>query len=245
MKANSFAVRNAKEILRDRLNLGFGIGFPVVLLLLLTLIQSNVPVALFAIGHLSPGVAVFGLSFISLFSGVIIAKDRSSSFMLRLFTSPMTAKDYILGYTMPLVPMAVAQTAVCYLVAFALGLEISANVLLAVVVTLPAAFMFIALGLLCGSVFNDKQVGGVCGALLTNVSAWLSGTWFDLALVGGAFEKMANLLPFSHAVNAGRFAIAGEYSRIMPELAWVIGYAVVLFALAAFVFMKKMNSDNA
>lgn len=244
MKITSFAARNVKEILRDKLNLAFGIGFPVILLLLLSLIQSNVPVELFSIEKLSPGVAVFGLSFISLFSGIIISKDRTSSFMLRLFTSPMTAKDYILGYTLPLIPMAAAQILFCFLVAFALGLDITIHVLLATVVMIPAAILYISLGLLCGSVFNDKQVGGVCGALLTNVSAWLSGTWFDLELVGGSFKKLADLLPFSHAVNAGRFAIAGDYSRIMPELAWVTGYAILLFALAVFVFMKKMNSDR-
>ena len=85
MKMLSFASRNSKEILRDRLNLAFGIGFPIVLLLLLSLIQSNIPVELFAIEKLSPGVAVFGLSFISLFSGMVIARDRTRSFMLRLF----------------------------------------------------------------------------------------------------------------------------------------------------------------
>lgn len=243
MKVMNFAVRNIKEILRDKINLAFGIGFPVVLLLLLTLIQSNIPVELFTMDKLAPGIAVFGLSFIALFSGIIIAKDRTSSFMLRLFTSPMTSRDFIFGYTLPLIPMAVAQMTVCFIVAFFLGLSVSFNVILCIIVLIPAAVVFIALGLLCGSVFNDKQVGSVCGALLTNVSAWLSGTWFDLELVGGTFKKIADALPFSRAVNAGRFALAGEYSKIMPELVWVIAYAVLLLALAIFVFMKKMSSD--
>ncbi len=244
MKMSSFAIRNAKELIRDRLNLAFGIGFPVIVLLMLTLIQSNVPVELFSIKNLTPGIAVFGLSFISLFSGMIIAKDRTSSFMLRLFTSPMKARDYILGYTLPLIPMAALQISVCFIVAVLLGLEISVNMLLALIVLMPAALMYITIGLLCGSIFTDKQVGGVCGALLTNGSAWLSGAWFDVDLVGGAFKAIANALPFLHAVNAGRYALNGEYGRIMPELAWVIGYAVALTALAIIAFTKKMNSDN-
>lgn len=92
MKTLSFSVRNTKEILRDKLNLAFGLGFPVVVLLL-SLIQSNIPVELFAIDKLAPGIAVFGLSFISLFSGMLIAKDRTSAFMLRLFASPMMARQ--------------------------------------------------------------------------------------------------------------------------------------------------------
>ncbi|AEE91047.1 ABC-2 type transporter [Tepidanaerobacter acetatoxydans Re1] len=244
MKTLAFASRNSKEILRDRLNLAFGIGFPVVLLLLLTIIQSNIPVVLFPIDQLTPGIAVFGLSFISLFSGLLIAKDRTSSFMLRLFTAPLTSSDFIFGYTLPLLPMAILQVAVCFAVAFFLGLGVSINVVLAIIVLTPAALLFIAIGLLCGSLFNEKQVGGVCGALLTNLSAWLSGTWFDLDLVGGAFKVVAGALPFVHAVKAGRAALSGNYSSIFPDLWWVIVYAVVIMVVAILVFTRKMNSDN-
>ena len=244
MKLLVFASRNRKEIIRDPLNLAFGIGFPLVLLLLLSAIQANIPVSLFEIEELAPGIAVFGLSFFSLFSGTLIAKDRSTSFLMRLFSSPLSASDFILGYTLPILPMAIIQCALCFIASFFLGLSMNPNVLLALVVLIPTAVLFIGIGLLAGSVFTDKQVG-VCGALLTNISAWLSGTWFDLSLVGGAFKKIAYLLPFAHAVNATRAAIAGDYATIFPHLWWVIGYAVVIFAFAVIIFRKKMNSDNA
>ncbi len=187
MKVMVFASRNTKEMLRDKINLAFGLGFPIILLLLLTAIQSNVPVELFQLDSLTPGIAVFGLSFISLFSGMLIAKDRTSSFMLRLFTSPLKASHFIFGYTLPLLPMAIAQIIVCFVVALFLGLTFNLRILLTIIVLIPAAVLFIAIGLLCGSLFSDKQVGGICGALLTNLTAWLSGTWFDLDLVGGGF----------------------------------------------------------
>lgn len=244
MKALGFAGRNAKEMLRDKLTLIFGIGFPVVLMLLLSFIQSNIPVDLFVIDHLSPGIVVFGFSFIALFSGLVIAKDRSGSFMLRLLTSPMKASDFILGYTLPLIPMFLAQSVLCFIVAFILGLDVSLKVLLCIVVLIPAGMVFVSLGLICGCIFNDKQVGGICGALLTNISAWLSGTWFDLKLVGGVFEDIAMFLPFARAVEAGRAALAGDYSEIMPHLVWVIGWAVLLYILAVIVFMGKMRSDK-
>lgn len=245
MRLRAFASRNLKEMVRDKLNLAFGLGFPVILLLLLSAIQANVPAELFIIEQLTPGIAVFGLSFISLFSGMVIAKDRTSSFMMRLFTSPMTSSDFILGYTLPLIPLAIAQMLVCFIVAVFLGLDITVNILLCILVTIPAAVVFIAIGLLCGSVFTDKQVGGVCGALLTNLSAWLSGTWFSLDLVGGAFKTVAELFPFVHAVDAGRAALNGNYSEIFPDLCWVIGYAVALTVAAVFVFKKKMNGDSS
>jgi ABC-2 type transport system permease protein len=241
---NAFAVRTTKEILRDPLTLAFGLGFPVVLLLLLTAIQRNIPVSLFELDQLTPGIAVFGLSFISLFSATLISKDRTTSFLMRLFASPMRAADYILGYTLPLLPMALLQIALCYGTAMLLGLRFTPNILLAIVVALPAALLFIGIGLLCGSVFTDKQVGGICGALLTNLSAWLSGTWFDLNLVGGAFKAISYALPFARAVEAGRAAMAGDFGAILPHLWWVLAYALVVLAFAVLAFRRKMHRDN-
>jgi len=242
--SNAFAGRTFKEILRDPLNLAFGLGFPLVLLLLMTAIQANIPVSVFELDLLTPGMAIFGLSFVALFSATLISKDRTTSFLMRLFASPLSASGYIAGYTLPLIPLSLMQTLICYACAAALGMKMTVNVLLAILTTLPSALLFIGIGLLCGSVLNDKQVGGICGALLTNLSAWLSGTWFDLSLVGGTFQKIAYLLPFAHAVDAGRAAVAGEYAAIMPHLWWVIGYAAVMFAVAVVVFRRKMHRDN-
>jgi ABC-2 type transport system permease protein len=243
MRLLVFASRNRKELLRDPLNLAFGIGFPLVLLLLLSAIQRNVPVNLFKIDQLAPGIAVFGLSFIALFSGTLIAKDRTTSLLVRLFASPLTGSDFILGYTLPVLPLAILQSAITFGAAFFLGLAVNVNVLIALVVLIPAAVLFIAIGLLAGTVFTDKQVGAVCGALLTNVAAWLSGTWFSLDLVGGAFKTIAYLLPFAHAVDATRAAIAGDYGSIFPHLWWVIAYATGTMGIAVIVFKRKMQSD--
>ncbi len=242
MKTRAFAVRNTKEVVRDKLNIAFGIGFPVILILLLSLIQSNIPANIFAIEKLTPGIAVFGFSFMALFSGMLIAKDRTSSFFLRLFTSPLTAQNFIFSYYIPFIPLAIVQVVICFAVAVLLGLPLSVHILVAIVVLIPAAVLFISIGLLCGSILTDKQVGGVCGALLTNLSAWLSDTWFDINLVGGAFATIAKALPFYHAVQAGRHALSGEYSLIFPDLWWVIGYAVVITAFAIHVFNKQMMS---
>ncbi len=242
-KTHAFASRNSKEILRDPLNLAFGLGFPLVVLLLLTAIQRNIPVSLFELDQLTPGIAVFGLSFVSLFSGTLIAKDRSTSFLMRLFSSPLTASNFIWGYILPLLPMALCQSAICFLVAFALGLPVTANAVMVLVVLIPVAVLFIAIGLLAGSMLTDKQVGGICGALLTNLTAWLSGTWFDLNLVGGAFMTIAYALPFAHAVDAGKAALRGNFHGIFPHLWWVIGYAAVIMMLAVLAFGGKMKND--
>ena len=239
----TFAHRNVKEILRDPINLAFGLGFPIVLILLLSIIQANVPVKLFEIHHLTPGVTVFGLSFITLFSATLIAKDRGTSLLQRLYTTPLTSVDFILGYTLPIIPISVAQCIICYISALFLGLDFTINILYAVIFIIPVSIFYIALGLLCGSVFNDKQVGGICGALLTNVSAWVSGIWFDLDLVGGVFKKFSYLLPFVHAVELERAVLNGNFDNILPHFLWVIGYTITVLTFAIFLFLRQMKKQ--
>ncbi len=243
MRMLTFADRNRKEILRDPITLAFGLGFPLALILLLSAIQASIPVSLFELQHLTPGITVFGLSFITLFSSTVIAKDRSSSFLQRLYTTPLTPGDFILGYTLPLIPIAVVQSVICYLAAMILGLEVSVNMLYSVLATVPISVLYIGSGLLCGSVLNDKQVGGICGALLTNLSAWLSGIWFDLELVGGVFRKIAYALPFVHAVDLQRAILAGNFAGVFPHIWWVLGYAAVLLIAAILLFLRQMKKQ--
>lgn len=241
MRMLSYSLRTAKEILRDPLNLGFGLGFPLVLLFLLSAIQANIPVSLFELEMLTPGLTVFGLAFMTLFSAALIAKDRSSSLLQRLYTTPLRPADYILGYMLPVLPISAAQCLLCYLAAACLGLKLTINVLWALLLLIPAEIFFIALGLLCGSVLTDKQVGGICGALLTNLTAWLSGVWFDLDLVGGAFKAIAYALPFVHAVEMERAVLAGNYGQIWPHLLWVLGYGIAALVAAVLLFLRQMK----
>lgn len=239
----TFAKRNSKEILRDPINLGFGLGFPLVLLLLLSSLQTNIPVSLFEINTLTPGITVFGLSFLTLFSATLIAKDRESALLQRLYTTPLTGFDFILGYMLPLLPIAVGQTVICYLFAMPLGLTVNINIIYAIIGIIPMAVFNISLGLLCGSIFGVKQVGGICGALLTNLSAWLSGVWFDLKLVGGFFEKAANVLPFVHAAKLEKALLSGNFEDMAVHILPISLYSIFVTILAVYCFLRQIKNQ--
>lgn len=243
MRTMIFAKRCAKEILRDPINLSFGLGFPLVLLLLLTSLQSNIPVDLFEINALTPGITVFGLSFITLFSATLVAKDRESAFVQRLYTTPLTGFDFIIGYMLPILPIAIGQATISYLFAIPLGLTVHINILHAIIGIVPMAIFNIALGLLCGSLLGVKQVGGICGALLTNLSAWLSGVWFDLKLVGGLFERIADFLPFVHAVEMEKALINGNFELAFHHSIPIILYSTAMTIIAIFCFLRQMRKQ--
>lgn len=243
MRIKVFAVRCAKETLRDPLTLIFGVGFPLILIVLMSVLNNSIPAdtVQFSIENLAPGMAVFGLTFLSLFMGMLIAGDRDSSFLARLFSSPMTAGEYILAYSLPMLPIAACQGVICFAAAIAFGLKVSVHLLFALVMNVVAAVFYIALGALLGVLFSYKQVGPM-STILINVSAWLSGTWFALELVGGVFERICYLLPFAHAVDMVRAAASGDYAGVFPHIFWVLGYALVVWAIAAWIFKKKMKA---
>ena len=249
MRIVLFAKRNTKEILRDPINLFFGLGFPLALLVLLSAINASIPPEannpMFSIENLAPGLAMFGTAFMALFSGMLLSKDRTSSFLMRLFASPMTSLDFILGYTLPMLVMALAQAAITLLASCIVGLELTVNLLPAILLTTLTSLLFVGFGLLFGSLMNDKAVGGICGALLTNVAGWLSGVFIPIDLIGGAFKKEADILPFYHSVQAIKATLGGNFTEILPHLIVVLGYTVVIFMLAIIVFHHKMSGDKA
>ncbi len=243
MRIFTFAKRNVREILRDPLNLCFGLGFPLVLLVLLSTLQKNIPVNLFEIDTLTPGITVFGLAFITLFSATLVAKDRESAFLQRLYTTPMKSFEFIMGYMLSLLPVAVAQTVVCYAFAIPLGLTVTINIIYAIIGIIPMAVCNIALGLLCGSLLGVKQVGGICGALLTNLSAWLSGVWFDLKLAGGFFEKLAGALPFFHAAETEKSLFLGDFESVAVHILPVILYSIIATVISVLCFLRQMKKQ--
>ncbi|KEK24082.1 ABC transporter permease [Bacillus gaemokensis] len=241
MRYLAFASRNRKEILRDPLTLLFGIVLPIIIMYLFSIMQKNMPFDLYSIENLTPGVIVFSFSFITLFSGMLIGKDKSSSFLMRIFASPMSAFDYIIGYALPLLPVAILQIVICCISALCLGLSFNVNVLGAAILLIIIAMLYIGFGLLLGTYFTDKQVGGIF-AIFVNLTTWLSGTWFKLDMIGGAFKTIGYVLPFAHAVDATRFALSGEYGDLVVPLSWVVGYTILIFVIAVLGFKRKMKS---
>lgn len=251
MRMLLFAGRNKKELLRDPLSYIFCLGFPLLMLAVMTVVNESIPkeagMVIFRIEYLSGGIAVFGLAFVMLFTCLQISKDRSSAFLMRLYASPMRAADFIIGYLCPMAVIALAQSAVTYLASYLTGLFTGVSMrperlILAMLVLLPAAFMFIAVGLLFGTLCSDKAAPGLCSIIIT-VSALLGGIWMDVDSLGGGLKTLCRALPFYHAVQSARCAVLGEFSQIFPHLLIVCVYTAALLVLAILAFYQKRRAD--
>lgn len=234
--ASAFARRCAKEVLRDPLNLFFCLVFPLVLLLMFGMF--NIPAAVYRVENFAPGIVIFAYSFVSMSGGMLMASDRESALFARLSAAPMRARDFLLGYTAPLLPLCFCQSLLFYAAALALGLPLGWNILWALLLSLPVALFYIAFGLFLGVALGQKQIGALFSLFVT-LSTWLSGMWFDLSLLGRWMEVLGRIFPFWYAVDLGRAALNNNYVNLGTDILVLLLYAAVMFVLAVWLFDRR------
>ncbi len=242
MRMLNFAKRNFLELIRDPLSLVFEIALPIFLLFIFQ--QFNIPSEVYLLENFTPAIVLFGFSFITLFSATLIAKDRSSSLLIRLGTSPMKASDYILGYVVSLVPIILVQDILFFVTAMLMGLDFTVNMILTLFVSIIVSVLFIALGILIGSLVSEKGTGGL-GSVIVQLVCFTSGMYFPKELVGKVFAKICEILPFESCLNIVRAAFNGNMEIVSTRnIITFIAYTTVVLAVAVIVFRKNMVADN-
>ena len=250
-KIKAFSIRNFKEITRDPLSYLFCLGFPLVMLVVMTVINDSIPpevgMTIFRIDNLAGGIAVFGLTFVMLFVCLSAAKDRSGAFLVRLYATPMRSVDFITGYVIPTALLAVIQIVITFaaslIVSLITGVRLSpVGLVLAALSLLPTVIMMISCGLLFGTLFSEKAAPGLCSVVISFAS-FLGGVWFDAESTGGIILEICDILPFFHAVKAARLATVLSFDDYFPHLSITIIYAVLLTAAAVITFKQKMKAD--
>ncbi len=242
MRMLNFAKRNFKELIRDPLSLVFEIILPIFLLFIFQ--QFNLPDDAYKIDNFTPSIILFGFSFITLFTATLVAKDRTSSFLIRLGTSPMKSSDYILGYILSLLPIILIQEILFFFVGILLGLSFSINIIYAILVSLVIAIFFITLGILIGSISSEKGTGGI-GSVIVQLVCFTSGMYFPKEMVGKVFAFICEILPFESSLNIIQGVLNNNLSKITScNIITFAIYAIIVLVITIIVFKNKMVSDN-
>ena len=254
-RALNFSKRNLLEISRDTLSYIFCIAFPIVMLIVMTRVNSSIPkeagMTIFRIDNLMGGIIIFGQTFVMLFTAITIAKDRSGSFLIRLFATPMKSSDFTYGYILPMILIAVVQALISSVAALIISLIVGVKleifgILLTLAAMLPSAFMFVAIGLIFGTLFNEKAAPGVC-SIIISLGSFVGGIWFDAEGAGGVLYKICRCLPFIYCTKTVRSAIKLDISweSFWLPLIIVSASAAVLSGLGILCFRKRMKADLA
>ena len=231
--------RNLKEVWRDPLSLGLTVALPVVLLVVLQALGGVE--AFFQPTTLAPGIVLFGFVMLMFSAAMTLSRDRESALFTRMLTAPLRANDFVAGYSVPYVPVAVVQMVVLFGIGAFLGLEIKGNVGLVALVLVLTSVLYIALGMILGASFTLKQVPFLYAAIL--LLTVFGGAWMDLDAIGGALQQIADVLPFAHALYAARAVMVdgAGLGAIAGDLMWVLGYTVAAAACASVVFRRRMH----
>lgn len=262
-----FIKRNLLEMVRDPLVYIFCAGFPVAMFLLFQLIVHNTGDTLptFNIKSLVPGITIFAYSLLMLIGGLLISKDKTSAFLRRLFTSPLKSYQFIIGYFIPFFFIGIVQTLICLGMGYIFGaidgivFATFPNALLFIVSMLPIMITSISLGMLFGTIMNDKSAPAI-SSIFVSACGILGGAWMPLETMGD-FETFAKFLPFYPSTSLGRIILeAPRLSYDANGVANVINYTfnndgvlyivnvllymVVIVTLSLVVFKKKMSSDR-
>ncbi|UTB32321.1 MAG: ABC transporter permease [Methanobacterium sp. ERen5] len=236
MRFLTLTSRNMKEIYRDPVSITLGVAMPAILLVLFVSIGKNAPVEVFTPNSLTPAVAVFSFGFLTLFSSMLLAKDRESAFLSRLLTAPLKPTDFILSYTLPFLPIALLQIAVCFTVGIIYGVTLNLSILLALFILFIISIACIGIGMIIGSLFSEKQAPGLASGVIIIISLF-GGVWMNLKMVGGVFAAIGYALPFAYAIDTTRAVLNGYgLSSIAITLYLVIGYTLLFFILGVLCF---------
>jgi ABC-2 type transport system permease protein len=240
VKSVHLARRNTLEVLRDPLSLGIAVALPLVLLLTLEALGSAETPYLTAT-LLTPGIVLFGYVMVMFSSAMILARDRETSLLDRFLTAPVRSRDFVAGYSLPYVGIALVQGAVLLAVGGLLGLGVAGSIVPVVIVFVLMAVFYVALGLIFGALLTVAQTSGAYAVVL--VLTIFGGAWFDLQEIGGVFLTIGDVLPFTHALDATRAVLAdgAGFGDVAGDVAWVAGYASAATALAVFTFQRRLR----
>lgn len=236
--------RNVKEILRDPLSLIFAIGLPLVMEILFYLIFHNLTEQ-FEMKYLAPGIVVFSQSFLALFVGILISTDRSTSFLTRLYVSKAKSYEFIISYAISILPIVFIQSILFFLVGGIIDSSIfSIGMIIAIFLSLVTSLFFIAIGILLGTLCNEKSVGGVSSIVIAGQSV-LSGMWFPIQGLNQGMIKFMEILPFRNAtllIQNTMNGINDSFNDFTLPLIIIILYSLVAFIIAILTFKYKMKS---
>lgn len=229
--------RNVKEALRDPLTLVFCIIFPVVMLVFMQVIFTNMEFVPenFQIKHYAAGICVFGYTFAGMFTAMNIAGDKNTSFIKRITISPIKRFTYLFSFTLSGLPIAFCQTILFFLIALAFGLPFDGNWWLSILYLLPSAIMFLSIGTLIGVICKNEKQTGPISSIIVSVTGMLGGVFMPLSTLTGGFAAFVNALPFCHSVLIASELHTVGAGCIFPHLFFVVGYALLFWAITLLV----------
>lgn len=169
---------------------------------------------------------------------MVLVLERKSRALRRLLTTAISRTEIILGHYLAMFVMIMVQFVI--LVAFGelLGVPYHREPLAILLVMAATAAWTAALGLLIAVLAKTEDQVIIFSLIPMLVLAGMGGAWVPLEFTGKAFQTIGHLLPTAWAMDGfENIVVRGlGFGSVLLPVAIMLGYAMVLFALAAWRF---------
>jgi ABC-2 type transport system permease protein len=196
------------------------------------------------IDFMGPGIIIFGLLILIPTSARVMVRDKEKGFLSRLLTTPARPLDFLSGYSLCLVAIAIAQIILFMAAAYGFGVDIVGSLWLAFLVFFLAGLSSIGIGMVVASLSkSENQAEPLCW-LFAMPLAMLSGCWFSIELLPSYLRDIASAFPYAHAIEASRGVLIRGVGMegIGTDFLFLVGWAVGIFIIGTFLFRRSMRS---
>jgi len=196
------------------------------------------------IDFMGPGIIVFGLLILIPTSARIMVRDKEKGFLSRLLTTPARPLDFISGYSLCLIAIAIIQIIIFILAGWLFGMDIVGSLWLAFLIFFLTGLSSIGIGMFVASLSkSENQAEPLCW-LFAMPLAMLSGVWFSIEMLPSYLRAIAYAFPYAHTIDASRAVLIRGVGveAISSDLLFLVGWAVVIFAIGIILFRRSMRS---
>lgn len=187
-----------------------------------------------------PGVLAMNVMFSSLWGvGWVIVRYRKNGVLRRLRATPLTAGEFLIAQVLSRLLVVVSMT----LLVFAgthllLDFPMRGSYLALIVLFLVGTIALISMGLAVAARVRSEELANGLLDLIAFPMMILSGVWFSMEGTNIWAQRLAELMPLTHLVDAARRIMldGASLGDVSTEIAILLGVASVLLALSARAF---------
>jgi ABC-2 type transport system permease protein len=196
------------------------------------------------IDFIGPGIITFGLLILIPTAARPIVRDKERGFMARLLTTPTRPLDFILGYSLSMVVITIAQIVIFIFGAWAMGMDIIGNLGLAFLVFFLTGLCSVGIGMVIASLSKSENQAEPLAWIFSMPLAMLSGCWFSIEMMPSYIRAVAFAFPYAHTVEAARGVLIRGVGleAVSYDLLFLVGWAVAIFAIGVVLFRRSMRS---
>ena len=159
------------------------------------------------IDFMAPGILAQSVLFIAIFYGIAVIWERDLGIVHKFLASPAPRSALVLGKALSAGERGLAQAAIVYLLALALGVHLNGNIVsfigvLAVVIVGSALFSTFSLIIACLVKTRERFMG--IGQVLTMPLFFASNAIYPISIMPGWLQLISQINPLTYEVDALR-----------------------------------------